>query len=235
VLRHWGGALIFALTGCIALPAWAQLGASLSFTSDYQWRGLSLSAGKPALSLNLSFDHDSGLYGGLSATAVGTAHSGVRPMGYVAYVGYARRFGDRLSWDVGLTNSETTIYTYWRYSSHYTEAYAGVTAGEFSAHVYVSPKYIGGEEATVYLDTDAAMRPAKDWRLFGHLGFLAPLGRSESGRHVRARLDTRIGVARQFGHFEARAAWSAITSEPHDAVGYLQKRQKFAIGLDYFF
>jgi uncharacterized protein (TIGR02001 family) len=235
VLRRLGGALVMASIGCVALPARAQVGASLSLTSDYQWRGLSLSAGKPALSLNLSYDHASGLYGGLSTTAVDTDHSGVRPLGYLVYVGYARRVSDRLSWDVGVTNSETTIYSYWRYSAHYTEAYGGVTAGAFSAHAYFSPKYIGGEEATIYLDADGAVRPAKDWRLFGHLGLLTPLSRSEAGRHVRARLDARLGVARQFGHWEAHAAWSAITSEPHDPVGYLQKRQKFAIGLDYFF
>ncbi|HEY1448609.1 MAG TPA: TorF family putative porin, partial [Caulobacteraceae bacterium] len=84
----------------LAVPAHAEVGVSAALESDDRLRGVSLSDGNPVFSLNVSYDHKSGIYGGVSATAVATDHSGVEMLGDVAYIGYARKIDAVASWDV---------------------------------------------------------------------------------------------------------------------------------------
>src|SRR5258708_12137380 len=51
----------------LAEPAHAEVGLSAEVDSDDRVRGVSLSDGNPILSLNLTYDHVGGTYGGLSA------------------------------------------------------------------------------------------------------------------------------------------------------------------------
>src|SRR5215468_4243490 len=54
------GASIVIAAALHAAPARAQVGVSLSADSDHRFRGVSLSDGRPVVSLSLSYDHDSG-------------------------------------------------------------------------------------------------------------------------------------------------------------------------------
>ena len=124
------------LLGFSAARAAAQVAVSAQLESDDRFRGVSLSAGEPALSVTVAYDHSTGLYGGLTGVLAATRHSGVQPLGYVAYLGYAGRLGGDASWDVGVSNSEDVVYLNKRDTQNYTEVYAGVSKGDLSAHVY---------------------------------------------------------------------------------------------------
>src|SRR5205809_7860424 len=50
-------------------PAAAQLNASLGVVSDYRLRGVPLTQGRPAVTLDVGYDHSSGAYAG--ATVIG--------------------------------------------------------------------------------------------------------------------------------------------------------------------
>ena len=57
------------LLSCWAAPASAQIGATASVFSDAQFRGYSLSAGRPVAILDFAYDDASGFYVDVSGTA----------------------------------------------------------------------------------------------------------------------------------------------------------------------
>jgi uncharacterized protein (TIGR02001 family) len=229
-LQGLGAALVILLHGAAAR---AELALSASAESDYRVRGVSFSGGQPTLGLNAAYDHDSGVYASASAIAVATEHDGVRPLGWVAQAGYARRIDVDTSWDIGVTNTDVSLYADRSYRANYTEVYAGVTRGAVSAHVYYSPNYLGRGRGTVYFDVNGAVRPAEHWRLFGHVGVQAPLN---APPHTdTARLDLRAGVAREFKRCEMHVEWTTTTSAPIYPVGYGQSRSALVVGAALFF
>jgi uncharacterized protein (TIGR02001 family) len=220
---------------CLAPPAPAQVAVNIAAQSDDRFRGVSLSDGQPTLSLSVSYDHESGLYGGLTAVAVATERSGPQALGYVAYLGYAHRLDPTASWDVGVTNSDVSVYVHRKYSYNYTELYAGFTKGSISLHLYYSPNYFFEDTSTLYVDLDGAFHPIKAWRLFGHLGVLAPLGAPPPASPAGAQVDLRAGLAREFRRVELSLAWSAAAPSPVYPAIYRQPRNAIILSATYFF
>jgi uncharacterized protein (TIGR02001 family) len=210
------------------------VGVSAAVESDYRVRGVSFSDGNPVLSLNLAYDHQSGVYGGVSATAVATHHLGVEILGDVVYLGYAGHMDAETSWDVGVTNSNVSVYPDIAYRYNYTELYAGVTRNGISAHVYYSPHYLGGGAQTLYAEVNGAWRPARRWRLFAHVGVLTSLGGglTYTGHTL---FDARVGVAREFGRCELHLAWTTTSAVPYFPPGYPQSRNALVFGAIYNF
>lgn len=203
------------LTGaCLALasPARAQLSGALGVQSDYRYRGISLSDRQPVLTLDLAYDHPSGLYAGGSAIALN--ENGPRALGFIEYAGFATSRIGRVSLDFGLDNQNLSAYADKRYPLNYSEVYVGVAGRSLSAHLYYSPNYLRQGVQTLYAALDGSMTPADNWRLFGHLGATTPVGRI-AGR--RQRYDLRAGVARRFGPLELQA-WVTGTSPAPPAI-----------------
>ena len=231
---RWLGAAVAGAMACLGPPARAEVAAALAADSDYRLRGLSLSDGRPSLSASLSYDHPSGLYAGLTGIAVDTRRSGVRPLGYAAYLGYARRLDSGLSWEVGVANRRVSVYRDHHRAADYTEIYGGLTRGDVSARLYFSPEYLGEGGRTLYAELDGAYHPAPRWRLFGHAGVLTVL-RSPHDYAGRARYDLRLGAAREFGHGEVRAAWTTTSPASAYPTGYGRGRDAIVVGAALFF
>jgi uncharacterized protein (TIGR02001 family) len=211
------------------------LGASLSLDSNYLLRGVSLSDGRPALSLAFAYDDPSGAYGDATVVGSDTRPSGVEVLGYVLRAGYAQRLASGMSWDVGLTHTALAAYADQRYSAHYTEIYAGLSRNGLSAHVYLSPRYFDEGVATAYVDVDGSVRPWRSWRLFGHLGLLTPLSTPDPPTSRRPRFDVRLGLARAFRNLELHAAWTATTPSAIYPPGYPQRGTGVDVGVSWFF
>ena len=100
-------ATTLAVSG-LAIPTFAQaeVGADLTISSMYLWRGLDISDGKPALSSTIQYDHESGFYAGAWFSSEGmtddTGAGGTNGNSYEldAYLGFAKSFGD-VGVDVG--------------------------------------------------------------------------------------------------------------------------------------
>ncbi len=174
----------------LARPAYAdgQLSVSAALDSDDRFRGVSLSHGRPDARLEVDYDHDSGLYGGVSlAAASGRGQSGPLTH-YTAYAGYVTRPLPGLSWDGGI--SHTHIDDRERYD--YDELYAGLIAGGVSARLSYSPRYYGRDVQTLYADLSGGRQVSPHVRLFAHAGWLRRLSGSWG---LRPRYDLGAGAA----------------------------------------
>ncbi len=227
--------IVFAgLPLCAAAQAEAQVAASASIASDYRYRGVSLTDGKPALSLNIAYDRDSGLYAGATAIGASGAH-GSGLVGATEYVGYVARVSPRTAWDLGVTHSEFKATSAERRAFDDTEFYTGVIKDHVSAHLHYSPDYFGQGVSTVYVDLDGAFRPARQWRLFGHVGVLTPVSGSGSAGAHRERYDLRAGVAAEFNSGEVQLAWASTRPDPDYPAGHSQSRDALVIAVTCFF
>jgi uncharacterized protein (TIGR02001 family) len=243
---HTLRAIFSVLPLCLAAPAEAQLAASATVESDYRIRGVSLTDGRPDLSLSIAYDHDSGAYAGASAIGGRGAHDGLEMLGYVDYFGYAAHVGAGQAWDIGVSNANITDYIksnyegygqYYgkQYAIRYGEFYSGLIFEHVSAHIYYSPSYLGEGLRTVYVDIDGAVRPGRRWRLFGHAGALTPVGGRVGSDSNHERYDLRTGAAMQFSHGELQLSWTAASPEEDYPAGYRQRRDAIVLSTTLFF
>jgi uncharacterized protein (TIGR02001 family) len=204
------GASILALPG----QARAQLGVSVTAVSDFRLRGISLSDRRAAATLAVSSDRADGFYYGGTATLTDTAEDGVEFLGHTEYVGYARRGANGPGFDVGISRQNYRLYLERRYAVRYTQVYAGLIGDNLQAHVSWLPNYPRDGLDAAYADADAAVRPAENWRITGHVGVLSRLGGSYDRDGNRSRVDVRAGVAREFERSEVELSWTAVTPKP---------------------
>lgn len=187
-------------------PAQAQLGANIGIESDYRFRGVSLTDRRPAATLQLAYDHPSGVY--LNVSGIGAlGRDNPRFVGVQGNVGYARRIGRALYIDSGLVRSEYEAPVGRSRSRHYTEAYVGLGTEHFSARVAYSPDYFHPDAETLYGEVEAAFQPGPEWRLNAHVGALVYLQSPYYLDHS-AYYDWRVGASRQLNSFEVHAALS---------------------------
>jgi hypothetical protein len=233
-------AAAFVLPMFLVGPARAQLAASISAETDDRYRGVSLSGQKPDVSLSLSYDHASGVYAAVSAVVSETPRGGAEMLGYLASVGYSARLNTRLAWDAGLTDAhlvqESSAYG-WR--SRRTvddpQAYIGLITDHVSARVYYSPDYFNEGLRVLYGEVDAAVRPVKHWRLFGHVGAATPLGGGAWPGARRETYDLSAGAAAERDHWETRLFWTSARPYAEYPPGNNQRPNALVLGATWFF
>jgi uncharacterized protein (TIGR02001 family) len=227
--------LAAALAFCLSSPARAQLGFSVSADSDYRFRGVSLSDGKPDVNLNVTYDNRSGFYAGATAIGAESAHGGAHILAYLEYIGFSAPISGNIAWDAGVSNSTVSQRPYNPYNIDYVEAFAGVVTRDFNVHVYYSPNYIGEGFDAVYLDLNGAVRPRQGWRVFAHAGVLTPLGVGGEPGSRREHYDLRVGVAAAFANTEVQLAWTTTSPGFNYPPGVRQRRDAVVVGASYFF
>lgn len=208
--------------------AFAQVTASASFTSDLVYRGFPVSDGAPAVSLNLAYDAPGGLYAGASAIGDDARRMGPRFLGHVEYAGYAFRpqWGPTL--DAGVAHSNYVQFADSTDHIDFTEFYTGLATPSASAYLFYSPSYFSPGVRTLYADFNATVRPARTWRLIGHLGILTPVG--GAGDHPE-RYDLRLGVAVPFKGGEAQLTWSDSRPDLDYPTRYVRGRGVVAFSI----
>lgn len=202
----WLALLALAVSG--AARADPQVGLQAQLTTDWRYRGVSLSDSRPVLSVTLSYDHPSGLYVAAAGIGGSTAGNGLQALGYQLYSGYAHRTAGDVSVDVGFTHTRLTEFGWWKERIEYSEVYAGVSWNDFSAYAYYAPHYLGDEVGTVYLDATKTVRLDDRWRLFGHLGVLTPTDPKPWSSIRTAQYDIRAGAAVQVAPWEMQLAYT---------------------------
>ncbi len=188
---------------------------------------------KPALSLNVSYDHRSGAYLGGVITGGPTRYDGMEVLRHVTYAGYAITPRRGPSFDVGVSNYHVADYRVRRRTVDYTEVYAGVLTDHFSVRVHYAPDYYDTGAKTIYADLGASLRPAESIRLFAHAGLLTPVGGRPGAR--RKRYDFSAGISKQFARTQVSATWTNIDPQVIYANGDRDKRNALVLTASYFF
>ncbi|WP_369025863.1 TorF family putative porin [Qipengyuania sp. RANM35] len=211
----------------LASPALAQdeeaadsgpvtLSANAALTTDYRFRGVSLSGGDPAIQGGFDVAHESGFYVGTWASSIdgGDAYG---QMELDIYGGWSGQLTDAVSVDVGAV--------YYIYPTEdigadvdYYELLGslGFTLGPAEATVGVgySPKQdsLGGDD-NLYLYTDLGVGiPSTPLTLTGHIGYtdgaLAPP--LLAGDADDTGIDWSLGVSASSGNFELGVSYMGV-------------------------
>jgi uncharacterized protein (TIGR02001 family) len=230
--RRFLGALFVLAPLGVAPAACSQVAASATVTTDYLYRGLSLSDGRPALDLSLLYDDKSGFYAGGSLIGEATRHQGLRGLGHQEYAGYAIRLRPDSTLDLGVSNLHYRSYGFPTGDYDATEIYAGWVAGNLNYYLHYSPNYFRPGANALYGEINGAVRLPRPLRLFGHVGVLTPLG---GGYDSKERYDLRAGVAASFKRGEVQLAWT--TAQPFQAYADPPSRGRgvVSLGLTWFF
>jgi len=226
-------ALLLLATLSVAPAAPAQVAASATVTTNYLYRGASLSNGEPSVDFALAYDDKSGFYAGGAIIGEVTRREGAEVLGHLEYLGYAYRLKDGSTLDLGANNLNYRSYGY-RYAgdADATEVYAGWVRGSLNYYLHYSPNYFQPGARVLYGEVNGAIRLPSPFRLFGHVGVLTPLG---GGYDSKERYDLRAGVEVGFGRGQAQLAWT--TAQPTQTYydGPAQGRGVLALGLTWFF
>ena len=164
-----------------ALPAQAELDASIGVASEYVFRGLA--SGSPQVWGGLDYSHRSGAYGGVwvsNTSAFGLDSDGDGQVDSVADGNEEVDF--YAGWGNGLVDLGAIYYAYpsqpSQGGSSITEIYAGTAIGPFTGYLWYAPAGVDGPDDDEYLYVDLNVdTPLTDSTSLGwHLGYTALLG-----------------------------------------------------------
>lgn len=179
----------------LAGTASAQVSFNLSAVSDYRFRGISQSAGDPAVQGSVAFDHPVGVFAGLFASTIDLGAASSDTFEAFVNAGYARRVDPDLSWELG-----AGYYTYhgsgrvpdWDYA----EGSVGVTWRTLGARLSYAPDYYKRSTRLAYLELNTSHPINERAALFAHFGVTRLAGDLvDRGSAERARVDVRFGVS----------------------------------------
>lgn len=124
----------------------ANVSTTITATDDYRFRGISQSAGDPALQGSLDLELDNGLFGGVWASNIDFDDDGDTEVDY--YVGYYTDIIDDLGIDFTLTR-----YTYpgLSYDSDYNELISNLYYGDFKLELAYSDDFTNTDASASYV------------------------------------------------------------------------------------
>lgn len=182
----------------LAGAANAQVSATVTLASDYDFRGISQSATDPALQASLDYATDNGWYAGAWASNVDFGDDTDYEINL--YTGFAGGDEDGLFWDAGL------IYYAFPDSSEYDfpEIYAGIGYGWLDGKLWYAQDYGGdetdGDTSAFYLEGNATFALPRDFSLQLHVGLST--GDYWDDAFGDDLIDYSIGVGYTRGNFE---------------------------------
>ena len=242
--------LLIASAVALAMPAFAQTAApaaeaapagphtftgNVGVVSDYLFRGISQTHGKPAIQGGVDYAHESGLYAGIwgsSISWVSDAQNRSVPTEIDIYGGYKNTFGG------GYWNYDVGVITYNYPGSRSTPA--NLSAKADTVEVYgaigwkwltakyshaVSSHFIGwyggpagsdtskNTRGSGYFELNANYELMPTWNLIGHLGHQKVRNYVKSGDTDASYTDWKVGVTKDLGFGVVGLAYSDTSSK----------------------
>lgn len=186
----------------------AQISDNATIVSDYRYRGVSLSHGRPEAQVDVGYDSPNGWYTGILASGVRLDSADTQQ--FVAYTGYAGTLLSGLNWDVGASD----VRFVGKSKFNYVEEFVGLTSDHFNARIYFSPRYFDQEARTIYSELNAVYSLQDNFQLLAHVGLLHSLAVSDGAQLKSAsRYDGRIGVNAKVADWNVQLAWVAIRKQ----------------------
>jgi uncharacterized protein (TIGR02001 family) len=209
----------------VAGAASADITVTPAVVWDYDFRGVSQTAGDPALQAGITYTHASGAYVGAWASNVqfGPGDPNIEMDFFGGFAG-----GDAtksFAYDVGII-----YYTYVSASSFdFPEIYAGITKGWFNMKLSYSWDFGGTSEDAYYLEGNGTFP-------IGDSGFsaLAHVGWSDGNYwddfYGNGYVDWSVGVTKAFGHVTATVKYIDGSDLPDGGSKFFKTDGKAWVG-----
>ncbi|MEP6938627.1 MAG: TorF family putative porin [Rudaea sp.] len=181
------------LTLALTQSSFAQVSAQASIVSDYVYRGVSLTQGRPSATLEADIDDASGWFAGALVTGTRLYSEPHYEPEVILDVGYAHALTTGLTWEAGATYSYFSDFTFWNYA----EVFAGVLGERWNARLYYATDYFGRDRRSWYGEINFTQPLDEHWRLLGHVGAVRS-SKAALDSHSSV-LDASVGVAAKFG------------------------------------
>lgn len=185
-----------------AAVASAEITGTVTATSDYDFRGISLSAKDPALQASIDYAHDSGFYLGIWGSNVDYGDCCDENLEIDYYAGFAG--GEDLYWDVGIV-----YYTYpganYRPGGKtldYAELYGALGYKWIEGKIWYANSNSNSELASWYYEANGTFELPANFGLTAHIGYSD--GDYFDGSEYT---DWSIGLTYMLGHFEFALKW----------------------------
>jgi uncharacterized protein (TIGR02001 family) len=169
-----GGALLVGLLG-VATATQAGVTSTWTGVSDYDFRGITQTAGDPALQASLDYAHESGWYIGAWASNIDFG-PGDPNLEIDVYTGFTKTLDSGLSYDVG-----GVFYSYPSSSNfNYVELYGGMgftakSGLSLKGKLFYSPDFGGdttaGNTPAEYISGDLTMPLPANFSITAHAGY----------------------------------------------------------------
>lgn len=179
--------------------AHAELSGTVGVVSDYDFRGISLSAKDPALQGSIDWAAESGFYVGAWGSNIDYGQGVDGDIEIDLYAGYAGETEGGLGWDVGLV-----YYTYPGSDdiSDYPELYGALSYKWFEFKQWYSNDLSGTDLDGWYTEGNASFELPANFGLNLHLGY--NYGDAFDDTEY---MDYSIGVAYTLGNFDLELKW----------------------------
>lgn len=179
--------------------AHAELSGTVGVVSDYDFRGISLSAKDPALQGSIDWAAENGFYVGAWGSNIDYGQGVDGDIEIDLYAGYAGETEAGLGWDVGLV-----YYTYPGADDidDYPELYAGLSYKWFEFKQWYSNDSSGTDLDGWYTEGNASFELPANFGLNLHLGY--NYGDAFDDTEY---MDYSIGVAYTLGNFDLELKW----------------------------
>ena len=215
---NYAAALILTL---LSSPALAQVSGNFALLSDYRFRGISLTSGKPAAQLSATYDDPHGWYAGGTLSAVlASCWQDCGGLQSIVYAGYATQHASGVAWDAGGDFWFSVTGNDYRFG----EAHLGASYRDTSARVYYAPDYFGQSVSAVYAELNQALPLGSRARLLGHIGWLHTSS-SPYGVPSATRADVLLGASIDVEFFELQLTWQHAAARGTAYPAYPNERR----------
>jgi uncharacterized protein (TIGR02001 family) len=224
IQRHWVMLALVAIGG----SAHAQFSATAALVSDYEFRGVSLSAGDPAPQASLDYAFANGLAIGTWASTLdyGDDYDGEFELDF--YASYSRTISDSISFSAGLT-----AYTYPDSRARaatatqdarleiepYVEGYVDITMGSFRAAQWYTNDYSGLGLRAQYTELNYTRELPRAMTLIAHFGYSWGDYWDDESAGGGELADYSLGVTYEAGHFTLGGKITATDASGQRKIG----------------
>ena len=193
-----------------ALAAHAEVTGTVTATTDYNFRGISLSANDPALQGSIDWAHESGFYAGAWASNIDYGDDTDGDLEVDLYLGFAGSFNDDLGYDVGLV-----YYTYPSSDDveEYPEIYAGLTYKWFELKQWYTNDSSGTDLDAFYTEANGTFELPANFGLAVHAGYSYGDAFEDSEYY-----DYSVGVTYTLGHFDFGLSYVDTSLDKNDVL-----------------
>lgn len=185
--------------GAAATAAQAEVSATVTVASDYDFRGITQTARDPALQASLDWTSESGFYLGAWGSNVDFGPGTETDLEVDLYGGFRGSINDNWSYDVGVAQY---VYQPGDDDVDFTELYGSLTYKAVTAKYWYSPDFSNTGSDASYFELNSSLPLPNDFSLTLHGGY-------SFGQYWKdiEYFDYSIGVAKSIGNFSLALKW----------------------------